>query len=73
MCSVFGRDGGFTGRFGCGLLRRSILRRLQFVLDHQARLEPHLMSAGTEDGGDAELHLEVQEVVPGVFKKQILE
>lgn len=73
MCSVFGRDGGFRGSFGCRLLERSILGRLRFVLGHQARLKPHLMSAGTEDGGDTELHLEVEEVVPGVFEKQILE
>lgn len=30
------------------------------------------MSAGAEDGGDAELHLQVEEVVPSVFEKQVL-
>ena len=30
------------------------------------------MGTGSEDGGHAELHLEVEEVVPGVFKEQAL-
>lgn len=70
--SVFSWDSRFRGSFSSRLLGRSIPRRLQLVVGHQARLKPHLVSARAEDGGDAELHLEVEEVVPGVFEEQIL-
>lgn len=72
VCRVFGSDWRFRRGFGHSLLLRGVLLRLELVLGSQARLKPHFVGTGPEDGGDAELHLEVQEVVPRVFEEQIL-
>ena len=39
----------------------------------EARVEPLLGDGVAQDGRHAQLHLEVQEVVPAVFEEEILE
>lgn len=46
--------------------------RLERILSSGARLKSHFVGAGPEDGGDAKLYLEVQEVVPCVLEEQVL-
>jgi hypothetical protein len=68
---LLGKHGFFLGhKAGLG----NVLQGNQGpFLDNQANLGPLLLSRVAENGCHTQFHLEVQEVVPGVLKEQVLQ
>ena len=69
------RGHGRLWRFGTGwgLFQLGLLDKPGTFLGPWAWLGPPLLGRVAEDTGHTQLHLEVQEVIPGELKKQVLQ